>query len=450
MQYKYHILNQLNRYSGRDKLRFHMPGHKGVFSFSRLFGGAKRDITELSFSDDLQNPTGCIKSAQDDIAQIVGAKRAYITTDGSTSGVMACVYAAAHFGSKLIVPRNSHKSVFNACRLMGVEPVIVQGEELAGVILPPSVDTIEKLVAGDDTIAGMIISSPDYYGNIAPLDDYAALLKPLGRHLFVDGAHGAHLAAGKGRAGYCGEYADMWVDGAHKTLPALTQGAYVCVNDEELIPIAEEALSIFRTTSPSYPIMASVEYGAKYYINRPEIYERGRAAVLKLKEEERTFTFYPSADWTKLCVDFKPLGVSTDLVQQKLEKAGIYAEMNDGRYLLFYLSPSVTEGQLKRLFSALRRIVSSKKLAGTFKDIPRIIPSAARTYSFLYALGAPCEWVELKSAAGKMCAENVGVTPPCLPVIVAGEIISERAVQVLKSSRNTFGIVNGKIKVVKR
>ena len=49
-----------------------------------------------------------------------------------------------------------------------------------------------------------------------------------------------------------------------------------------------------------------------------------------------------------------------------------------------------------------------------------------------------------------MCAENVGVTPPCLPVIVAGEIISERAVQVLKSSRNTFGIVNGKIKVVKR
>lgn len=51
---------------------------------------------------------------------------------------MACVYAASRIGKKLIVPRNSHKSVFNACRILGVEPVIVQGEEREGVILPPT------------------------------------------------------------------------------------------------------------------------------------------------------------------------------------------------------------------------------------------------------------------------------------------------------------------------
>lgn len=450
MQYPYHILSQLNKYVPRDRLRFHMPGHKGAGAFVRRFPGAKKDITELSFSDDLQNPSGAIAAAQADIAEIVGAKRAFITTDGSSSGVMACVYAASRFGNKLIVPRNSHKSVFNACRLLSVEPVIVQGAEYAGVLLPPDPELIEQLVVNDVNIAGMIISSPDYYGNIAPLDDYAAILKAQGRHLFCDGAHGAHLALGENRAGYCGKYADMWVDGAHKTLPTLTQGVYVCVNDESLIPIAEEAMGIFRTTSPSFPVMASVEYGVKYYKNNPDRYKKAKEAAQAFRANLSAFTFYPSADWAKIAVDFKPLGISPALAQEKLEKRGIYAEMNDGRYLLFYLSPSTAKRELDKLAIALMSVATNKKLQGTYVEKPRFIPAQARTYSYLYALKARHERVPLKGSAGHMCAENVGITPPCLPVVIAGEIITERAVQLLENSKNTFGLSGGMIKVVKR
>jgi arginine/lysine/ornithine decarboxylase len=49
-----------------------------------------------------------------------------------------------------------------------------------------------------------------------------------------------------------------------------------------------------------------------------------------------------------------------------------------------------------------------------------------------------------------MCAENAGITPPCLPIIIAGEMISEGAVELLSKARQTFGIIDGKIKVVKR
>lgn len=450
MQYKYHILAQLNKYAYKDTGRFHMPGHKGSFSFCRAFPGAKKDITELSFSDDLQHPTGVIAAAQRDIAEIVGAKRAFITTDGSSSGVMACVYVASRFGNKLIVPRNSHKSVFNACAIFGVEPVIVQGAERAGVLLPPDPELIEKLIVNDVNISGMIVTSPDYYGNIAPLDDYAAILKAQGRLLFCDGAHGAHLALTDTRAGYCGMYADMWVDGAHKTLPALTQGAYVCVNDEKIIGLAEEAMGLFRTTSPSYPIMASVEYGVKYYKNNPARYLKAKEAALAFKNNLTAFTFYPSADWAKIAVDFKPLGISPALAQEKLEKKGIYAEMNDGRYLLFYLSPSTTRGQLDRLAVALLSLMANKKLDGTYEDKKILIPPQARTYSYLYALRAKHEWVPLKGSAGKMCAQNCGVTPPCMPVIIAGEVITERAIAVLTDNKNTFGLSDGLIKVVKR
>jgi arginine/lysine/ornithine decarboxylase len=450
MTYNYEIYSTINRYKGKDSIRLHIPGHKNNGQFRSYFPVAPIDVTELSFSDDLNCPTGAIRLAQLDIADILGAKKAYITTDGSSSGVMAMIYTASKFGSKLIVPRNSHKSVFNACRLLNIEPVIVQGEEREGVLLPPDVSLIEGLIVNDVNIAGMIITSPDYYGNIAPLKAYSEVLTKYNRLLLADGAHGIHLALEEGRAGHCGLYADMWVDGAHKTLPTLTQGAVVCVNKESLLPYAEEAMSIFRTTSPSYPIMASVEYGVKYYVNNPKILAKAKADVEEFKKQMTGFTFYPSDDWTKLCIDFKPLGISPDLVVEKLEKKGIYAEMNDGRYILFYLSPAIETRQLNDLKNVLINIVSQKKLKNTFKDTASPVPVTERTYSYLYALKQRSEWLPLKDSLGRMCAENAGVTPPCLPVVIAGEIISQQAIDILSKATQTFGITNAKIKVVKK
>ena len=449
MVYNYEILTQLSRYKGKDRIRLHMPGHKNFPAFRAAFPVAPIDITELSFSDDLSCPSGAIDRAQRDIAEITGAKRAFITTDGSSSGVMAMMYVAAAFGNKIIVPRNSHKSVFNACRLLGTEPVIVQGKEEEGVLTFPEPELLEKLIVNDVNISGAIITSPDYYGNIAPLDRYAEVLRKHGRFLFVDGAHGAHLALEEDRKGYAGVYADMWVDGAHKTLPVLTQGAAVLVANEELSDKAEEAMSVFRTTSPSYPVMASVEYGIKYFINNPKLLSRAKDAVAAFRAEMEGVTFYPSADWAKVAIDFKPLGIDPSIAQTALEKKGIYAEMNDGRYLLFYLSPVVTAGQLAELRAALIGVMAKKKNKGTFRDRPSI-PVAERTYSFIYALRQRAEYVPLREAVGRMCAENAGVTPPCLPVVIAGEMVSPQAAELLSSAKNTFGVRDGKIKVVRR
>jgi arginine/lysine/ornithine decarboxylase len=449
MTYNYEIYSKIDRYKGKDKNRLHMPGHKNVGHFKSFFPVAPIDVTELDYSDDLNCPAGAIKKAQDDLAEIAGAKRAYITTDGSSSGVFAMVYAASKFGNKLIVPRNSHKSVFNACRILGVEPVIVQGAEFEGVLCPPDCAEMEKLIVNDVNIAGLIITSPDYYGNIAPLEEYAALLKKYDRLLFADGAHGAHLLLEEGKAGYCGVYADMWVDGAHKTLPTLTQGALVLVNNEKLFSYAEEALSIFRTTSPSYPIMASVEYGVKYFVNNPKLLARAKTLVADFKKEMAGFTFYPSQDWTKLALDCKPLGISPALVAARLEKRGIYAEMNDGRYVLFYLSPAIEPWQLNELKGELLWIIAQKKYKNTFVERSPL-PETERTYSFLYALKQKWERIPLKDSVGRMCAENAGITPPCLPVVIAGEIISEQAKDLLAGAKQTFGLEDGKIKVVKK
>lgn len=449
MQYKYEILTQLNKYKNKDRIRMHMPGHKNVGDFRSHFPVANIDFTELDFSDDLHCPSGVIKKAQEDLAEIVGAKKVYITTDGSTSGVFAMLSVAAGYGNKVIVPRSSHKSVFNACRLFNLEPVIVQGAENEGVLTPPPAELIETLIVNDRNIAGMIVTSPDYYGNIAPLAEYKRILSEHGRLLLVDGAHGGHLFLEKEKEGYAGLYADMWVDGVHKSLPALTQGALVCVGNDDLTEAADRALSVFRTTSPSYPVMASVEYAVKYFVNNPKPLAAAKAAAAEFRAGVQGLTLYPSGDWTKLAVDFKPLGISPAAVQEQLEKKGVYAEFNDGRYLLFYLSPSVEAGQLAALKNALLSIVANKKLKGTYKNRPSI-PVAERTYSFLYSLKSKSEYIPLKEAEGRMCAENAGITPPCLPVIIAGEMITKQAIDILSKAKNTFGLSGGKIKVVKK
>ena len=445
--YKYLIYSQLKSYAKADK-SFHMPGHKARGDFKSKFPIAPFDITELSYSDNLLCPTGIIAKAQKELAEILGAKKSYILTDGSSSGVLSMMYALSKFGTKVIVPRNCHVSVWNACKLFGLEPVIVQGANYDGILKPPAPALIEELISNDRTISGMVVTSPDYYGNIAPLKEYSKILKKYGRYLLVDGAHGAHLAFEEGRRGHASLYADIWVDGAHKSLPALTQGSVVSCNNDNLIYLLEEGLKLFRTTSPSYPIMASVEYAFKYIANNPKILEEAKAAVASFREK-CPLKLYPSEDWTKVVVDFEELGISSYTVASILEKRGVYSELADGKYLILYLSPMTVPADLSSLLTALTVVKGDKRLKKNFVARPPM-PVTSRTYSFQYALKQPKVLVPLTKAVGKMSAENVGVTPPCIPIIAAGEMITEGAIRYLLYNDNTFGLVGEMIWVVKK
>ncbi|MCD8372678.1 MAG: aminotransferase class I/II-fold pyridoxal phosphate-dependent enzyme [Clostridia bacterium] len=453
MQNKIKDCHILKLISGREReVSFHTPGHKADFCYGRLFPAADMDVTELSYTDDLSSPSGVIAKAQADIAEIVGAKRSYILTDGSTSGVFAMMYAVRRKGKKIIVPRNCHKSVWNACALLGLEPVIVQGEECGGVMQPPSPEQIGRLICGDQSIAGLVVTSPDYYGNIAPLQEYSKVLRGNGRYLLIDGAHGGHLAYEEGRKGYAGLYADIWIDGAHKSMPALTQGSLVHLNDLSLQSSLEEGLNIFRTSSPSFPVMASVEYSVKYCDFARESTEKLKKAVCATREriEEIGYNVYPSADWTKLAVDFAFAGKDASLANEYLEKNGIYAEFNDGRYILFYLSANTKISELKRLEEVLAEIYGADGLNADCFTRAEFSYGENSSYGYLNAVNAEYEYVDLQNAAGRIAAANAGISPPCIPVAAAGEIITPQVIELLIKAPHAFGVEGGKIKVVRK
>ena len=78
------------------------------------------------------------------------------------------------------------------------------------------------------------------------------------------------------------------------------------------------------------------------------------------------------------------------------------------------------------------------------------MPVTARTYSFLYALGQPSEYVPVGESAGRMSACNAGLMPPCVPLVAAGEMISEAEARALKNAAHTFGLSDVRIIVVKK
>ncbi|MBQ8394425.1 MAG: aminotransferase class I/II-fold pyridoxal phosphate-dependent enzyme [Clostridia bacterium] len=402
----------------RAHLSFHTPGHK-INGF---------DITELSYSDNLSCPRGCIAEAERDIAELLGAEKSFILTDGSTSGVLSIFHAARAMGAKSVaVCEGSHKSVFNACALLGLTPLLYPAEKRDKI---PHLPTVYELKSEYTEIFSkadaLFFTSPDYYGNVANLQAAREFCNKEGKLLLVDGAHGGHLRFDKSL--HAGAYADFWVDGVHKSLPALTQGAVASARTKEGAEKLRTAVDIFRTTSPSYPIMASVEYAVKY----PRNEELEKAVRAYAKTQARVIV---KEDWTKLYARF---GGNAFEAEKALEAQGVFAEFCDGNGILFYLSPATKGEDFQTLVQVLK---------GLFEKFP-ITENGEEELTF-YPLDGEKEWVSLEQAEGRICAGLCGAFPPCTPLFALGERISAAKIRLLQNADNVFGLYENQILVLK-
>ena len=206
MQSNTPIADMVAEFAGRDTARFHMPGHKGDPSF---FGGEmlKGDITELSGTDTLFNPSGVIGEAQALHAKRVGAKHSFFLVNGASAGVAAMLLAAAAEGDRVIFARDVHISAVNAMALSGIEPVFIPVSDgkkgLPGCV---TVGTVKKAINDNPDAKAVFLTYPNYYGMCCDIGKIAQAVHAKNMLLLVDGAHSAHFcffsaAAGIGRKG---------------------------------------------------------------------------------------------------------------------------------------------------------------------------------------------------------------------------------------------------------
>ena len=98
-----------------ERYPFHMPGHKRNPDF--CLPGAEIDITEIDGYDDLHAPTGVLARLQADLAALYGAGASILSVNGSTCCILATISALCKPGDEILIARNCHKAVYNACFL---------------------------------------------------------------------------------------------------------------------------------------------------------------------------------------------------------------------------------------------------------------------------------------------------------------------------------------------
>ncbi|MBR2100179.1 MAG: amino acid decarboxylase, partial [Eubacterium sp.] len=249
-------LNNLNSYP------FHMPGHKR----NKVFGitGSEIDITEIEGFDNLHNAKGVLLDIENRLSALYKSEKSFMLVGGSTLGILSSIFAVCNENDKIIIARNCHKSVFNACMLRKLRVVYIEPEfdEENGFYKRIAQSSVDETIAKHPDAKALVITSPTYEGFVSNIKSPVLLI--------IDAAHGAHFGLGK-----FPDYpkGDIVVSSLHKTLPALTQTAVLNVYNEKYISRAKLFLDIFETSSPSYILMNSVDLCLDYIENNKNAFD---------------------------------------------------------------------------------------------------------------------------------------------------------------------------------
>ena len=246
----------------------HMPGHKRNSADMPDGLPFDIDITEIHGFDDLSAPRGILLETSKLAAKLYGSREAFLLVNGSTVGILAAIGSHAKRGDTIITDANCHRSIPNAAKLFDLKPVYITPEVDSTTDVPCSItpESVEKALMQNPGARLVVITSPSYEGVVSDVSNIAKATHKAGALLLVDCAHGAHLGLSTSITKVFPDSpiclgADMVVVSLHKTLPALTQCAllHVCSERADTVSI-QRMIGILQTSSPSYVLMASIDY----------------------------------------------------------------------------------------------------------------------------------------------------------------------------------------------
>ena len=230
------IYDFVKRYADADTVRLHMPGHKGK---GRL-GVENLDLTEISGADFLYGASGIIAESEANATSLFKTAHSFYSTEGSTLAIkamlaLALTKKAGDVSRPLILAaRNAHKAFISSAALLDLSVEWLypsECEHLCKCTVTPT-DLSNKLSGMEKLPEAVYITSPDYLGNMADIKGLAEVCDSFGVPLLVDNAHGAYLAFLTPSEHPIALGAAMCADSAHKTLPALTGGAYLHISPD--------------------------------------------------------------------------------------------------------------------------------------------------------------------------------------------------------------------------
>lgn len=452
------LYEALKRHAEQNWIPFHVPGHKQRAVWNDDDADARFrpmlpiDLTELSDTDDLHQPEGVIAEAEKLAAECFGADETCLLVGGSTAGNLAMILAVCQPGDLVLVQRNSHKSVIHGLMLAGARAVFLapELETASGLAVAPSVQTVRAGLERYPEAKALLITNPNYYGLSSELSAIVDCAHDRGVPVLVDEAHGAHFGRhGEFPASALQAGADIVVQSAHKMLASLTMGALLHMQGRLIDRSAvRQMLRMVQSSSPSYPIMASLDLARRQlHTEKERMFENALRTAGYVREQLATMPIRAVAPRPPVGLDPLKLTLYDETgawdgyrLRDELEKRGCMAEMADYRHVVLAFGPGTVPEDGYALVRALNDIAERLQPAGRaderFSPSPsRPEPVAADFVSEPVAFSRrpmETEKIPLEEAAGRLAGEWIIPYPPGIPLLYPGERITQETIAELR------------------
>lgn len=464
------LYDALKKHYQRRPISLHVPGHKnGLLIQSNLFFQHVTDIdvTELTNLDDLHSSSGVILEAETLLAELYEVEKSFFLVNGSTVGNLAMILGTIQPGETVFIQRNCHKSILNGVQLAKANPILLGPTYNAewGVAEGVPLETVKEAFQQYPQCKAIILTYPNYYGMVNDLQGICKFAHSHGIPVLVDEAHGAHFIGGDYfppsavRLG-----ADVIVQSAHKTLPAMTMGSFLHVNSKIIShKIIEHYLKILQSSSPSYPIMASLDIARSYlatYTKEDQLhlmyiiedFKRKLNQIDGIKVLE-----YRNGLGDPLKVTIQSTNQATGYeLQQLFEEEDIFSELADPYNVLFVL-PLLKNGMeypFERILNGIRKAVGKSLKEGKSKRTNYFQKERISTLQTCHRTQKE-RTIPLSEAAGYLCAETIIPYPPGVPLLLRGERITDEDLKGLRFLLETGArfqggeaILENKIKII--
>ncbi|WP_427137885.1 aminotransferase class I/II-fold pyridoxal phosphate-dependent enzyme [Psychrobacillus psychrodurans] len=440
MQEKRPLVEALEKFHKNSPISFHVPGHKnGLLSNlpELIRDSMQYDLTELNGLDDYHHPEEAIKEAEQLLTKLYNTDESFFLVNGTTIGNLAMIYATCQYGEQIIVQRNAHKSIFHAIELVGAEPIFVspKWDEQSKTASYVSLEVIEEAIQQFPFVKAVVLTYPNYYGVSSPdLENIIRLCHKLQMPVLVDEAHGAHFQTHKGFPKSALLYgADIVVQSAHKTLPALTMGSFLHIRSQFIdSKKVNKYLRMLQSSSPSYLILASLD-DARSYVERyspmdfKQLMDR-REVFIQALETIPLIKVVQVDDHLKLLIRVGKY--SGFQVQQAFEKQNIYVELADPHQVLLILPLLKVEHEYA--FAEIRKRIKHAvdKLKKESPDLKNnVFHMEQRSISTLQMSMEQLsekqgEWIPYVRTIGRIAKGMIIPYPPGIPLILPGEKIT--------------------------
>ncbi|SFJ56388.1 arginine decarboxylase [Terrisporobacter glycolicus] len=453
-----YILNKLEELKDDNLTSFHVPGHKTGKIFRKL--GYKNilekiytlDTTEIDGTDNLHNAKEIIKESQDRAARVFNSDKTIYLVNGTTCGIEASIMAVCNPKSKIIVNRDCHQSVINACILGDIDPVYIESMvcKKTNIIMGVDVESTKSVIDNNLDAKAIVLTYPTYYGKTFDLKSVCDYAHSKNIIVIVDEAHGAHLQLSNNLPKSAIEQdADIIIQSTHKTLPSFTQSSMMHVKGNRVDTNKIEAMLRFlESSSPSYVLLTSLELAVDIYDNYGiKLMENLLSNINNFKSKfknNENIIIDNNMDKTKIFISLKKLGITGYELDSILrEKYKIQVELSNYYGVLLICTIGNDEEDFVRLKRALDDFILNTNDKELLEDInyPKNIPE--KVLNPRQAFYSDKHSVKLEDSIGKISGEYIIPYPPGISLISPGEIITKEIITYIQEGVKSGMIVSG-------